>query len=271
MKNARTTALSLILALPVTMTALNAHAAPSARERAQREKIERESREAQKARQGQVRDQRINGQMEDAAYSVTSFLSQISGGKVDSLQLDLARKTQYLVEVPNRAGSSSKAVEVKVSELTEQLSKNISALDKVRTDSMTPDQLALHNSRLELGRATVQLLTLASKRYEGSDADMVLARDAYARQVETAVKMTSKESVATAEEVAQHMEFVAAMNREKELNANLTDAEATILGVRKAYREGFERRCKDGSCKVPSDAVLEAGAKTRMKDMKECI
>ncbi|MBX3016992.1 MAG: hypothetical protein KF767_03815 [Bdellovibrionaceae bacterium] len=267
----KTTALSLLLILPVTLSALTVHAAPSARERARQEQIERETREAQKVRQGQVRDQRASGQREDADYSVTSYLSQISGGKVDSMQLDMARRTQYMVEVPNRSGTSSKAVEVKVTELADQLSKNITALEKVRLEVLTPEQLSLHNSKIELGKATVQLLTLASKRYEGSDADMVLARDAYARQVETAVKIASKESIATAEEVAQHMEFVTAMNREKELNAGLTDAEATMLGVRKAYREGFERRCKDGSCKVPSDAVLEAGAKTRMKDMKECI
>jgi hypothetical protein len=271
MKNAKTTALSLVLAIPMTFSAVTAQAAPSAREKARLEQIERETREAQKARQGQAREQRATGQMEDAAYSVTSFLSQVSGGKVDSMQLDMARKTQYMIEVPNRNGASSKAVAVKISELADQLSKNVSALEKMKTEGLSAEQMSVYNSKVELGRASIQLLTLASKRYEGTDADLVLARDAYARQVETAIKITSKESVATAEEVAQHIEFVAAINREKEINASLSDAEATALGVRKAYRDGFERRCKDGSCKIPSDAVLEAGAKTRMKDMKECI
>lgn len=265
---------NLLIAITV-LTSLSlpqAYAAPvSPREKARLEAIEKETLKDREVRVEQTQAVIRTGKAEDVIHATDSSLSMFSGGRIDTIQLDLARKTQYVVEVQNRGGLSTRAVEIKISEMADKLAKNMTDLETTRTNNMSPDAIALHASKVDLGRSTAQLLTLAAKRYEGSNTDLVLARDAFARQVETAVKIISKESAANRDEVAQHVEVVDAINRAKEQNPALTDAEATSAGVAKAYRDGFEQRCKDGSCRVPSEEVLAAGAKTRLKDLKECI
>lgn len=225
----------------------------------------------QKLRNKDLKTLPASSRVDQTSANLSAFLSESTGGRVLATVLDAALRAQYMIEVPNRSGVSSKAIEVKMVDTAEQLTKNIRALKEIGIAGMSTEQIAVHQVKMELTQSAVPLMALAAKRYEGSDPDMVLARDAYARQLETAVNMTSLQSVATADEIRQHLEVVWAVVREKEINPSLTDAEATLLGVRTAYREGFERRCKDGSCKVPSHAVLEAGAKTRLKDLKDCI
>lgn len=263
------TAMSLLVLLPMTLSSVNVYATGSARDRAREEQRERES-----------RDKRVEGQKaateaaraEDRTNAVSSELSAMTGGRADSIQIELARKAMYTVEVPGRTGPTTKAVVVKISDVADGLIKNQKELEaEKQKQNISAEAHALVDAKLDLVKATAQLVTLAAKRYEGSDANLVLARDAFARQVETGMKITSKDSIATLQEVKEHVDFVSAINREKEMNANLTDAEATDLGVKKAYRESFEKRCQDGSCKIPTNDVLEAGARARLKDLKECI
>lgn len=273
MTNMKTPALILMLTLLLTnLFAPHASAAKpgtSTRERARQEQLGRESAKRKKERVTDTQAQRTTVKQEDVNAASNSHLSQISEGRVDTLQLDIARKTEYRVEVGS--STSSKSVAIKISDMIEQLSKNVSELEKQKTESMTPDQAAVHNAKVELGKSSALLLTLASKRYEGSKTELVLARDAFARQVETAIKILSKNSIANVEEVAQHVDVINAIVQAKNQDPSLTDAEATLIGVREAYKKGFEKRCQDGSCKVPSDAVLEAGALGRLKDLKDCI
>lgn len=261
---------NLFIAGLLLTTVTSASAAPSPRERAQRESLERENRDKQKERQQKAQDQTRTGVQEDASYRVLADLSKLSNGKVDTMQLDLATKTRYTVEVGDRSGRSSKAVEVNVADVSKQLSKNISDLQAQPMRDLAPNLQTLNTAKLQLGQASIQLLTLAAKKYSGSNADLVLARDAYARQIETAVKMTSRDSIATLKEINEHMEVVEAINQAKLLDPKLSDAEATLAGLRKSYEEGFDKRCGDGSCQKPSREVLEAGVKTRLKDLKDC-
>ena len=165
----------------------------------------------------------------------------------------------------------SKAIEIKLHDVAMQLLENAKDLETAGKAKLSPDDQALVTAKLALAGEAAELLALGAQRYTGTDAGLILGRDAFARQLETAVKLTAPSSSGRLPEVTEHREFVRAILAAKKSNPSLSEAEATVRGVEVAYRAAFVRRCADGSCKVPGEDILKAGARTRLQEIKDCI
>lgn len=229
----------------------------------------RETREKEVQQQVHLRQTSLQN---EATNQMVGFLSAVSRGQTDSVQLKSGLRQEYMIKLVGQGGNQTRVIKVKVAELAEGLSKESQRLKETNESQLTGNSYNVHNNRRILVESLSKLVGVASKKYSGSDANLVMARDAFARLIETSNKVIDSNSGASARELQEHIRIVNEVVKAKESNDNLTDAEAMLIGADRLHLSVSEQSQKEtGLTTSESEASRKQRVQEYLKELKECV
>lgn len=218
-------------------------ARPERPERPERVEKPHEGRASERAEKlgAEAAKQRSNSQSQ-AAITLAEL-----AGLTSSVQLGaVMRGKPYVVEVVDKANYRSESRSIEPRDLVQRLADNMQGL-----------RTAPESARYKLGQSTAKLMTLLTRRSTSTDPDMVLARSALARHLETAVRMTRGEAKESPEAIESFDKFNQAAIETAEKNPGLSDAE-------------IMRRTIQATRRIGDKPLTEEQAKEEMEEIKNC-
>lgn len=269
--------LSALAGFTLTVSSMaDAQVFKGGRNRETTKKVTEQATESREARDQRVKAQtqsRETGVQAEALNQKVSLLSGLAKGQTDATQLKSGIKQEYMIQLMEAGSNSTKVLTVKMNDMVERISKENQKIKETNESELTGNNFSVFSSRKALVEITAKLVTVASSKYKGSDADLVLSRDAFARLVETTTKVMDSNSGATARELNEHVRMVTEVVKAKEANDRLTDAEAMMIGAEKA-QEAIQAETAQ-STGIPAGNESAASKKQRLmeylKDLKECV
>jgi hypothetical protein len=225
------------------------------------------------------RDQRVKTQISnrqaglqaESTNQMVNFLSAVTRGQTDSTQLKAGLAREYQVQAIDSKSNSSRMVIVKVGELAQKISLESQKIKETNDNALVGEQFTAFNARKTMVDLAAKLVGVASKKYAGTDANLVVARDAFARLVETSTKVMDSNSGATSREISEHNRIINEVIKAKESNDSLSDAEAMLLGARRAQELMASDFAKEtGITNNESAEAKEARVREYLKDLKDC-
>lgn len=216
-------------------------------------------------------NQRQSGLQAEQTNSMVNFLSAMTRGQSDSTQLKAGLLKEYQVQVPDAKSNSSKVVLVKINDMAQKISVEAQKIKDTNENALIGEPYNAFQARKIMVDQSSKLVAVASRKYAGTDANLVMARDAFARLVETTTKVMDSNSGATAREITEHNRIVAEIVKAKEQNDKLTDAEAMMIGAQRAQEIMADQTAKETG--IQNNESAEAKAKRLqeyLKDLKEC-
>lgn len=229
----------------------------------------------------EARDQRVKAQtlsretgiQVEQTNQMVSLLSGISRGQADSTQIKAGMKQEYMVRLLGTSSNSTKIITIKMNDLVEQISKENKRIKDINPNELNGKDFNIHTARESLVEVMAKVVTVASKKYSGSDADLVTSRDAFARFVETATKILEPNSGATARELSEHFRLSKELIAAKESNDRLTDAEVMMIAAEKVQESMAAETVQLTGLKTANESTANKKARVMdyLKGLKECI
>lgn len=229
----------------------------------------------------EARDQRVRGQTQSREASLkaeqtnqmVSLISGLTRGQSDSTQIKAGLRQEYVIQLVGANSNSTRVVTVRMNDLVERISKEHQKIKDVNESNLTGEVYNVHSNRKSLIEMTSKLVAIAAKKYAGSDANLVMARDAFARYVETTAKVMDSNSGASSREIYENLRVARALVLAKEKNDKLTDAEIMMIAAEKVQDsiaiEAYQITGIQGTNE--SAANKKQRLMDYLKDLKECI
>ncbi len=225
------------------------------------------------------REQRNKGQMQvrqaglqvESTNHMVNFLSAQTRGQTDATQLKAGLIREYQVQLTDAKANSTRVVIVKVDSLAQKISQEAQKIKEANENSLVGDAYTAHNARKNMVDLSAKLIGVASKKYAGSDTKLILARDAFARLVETSTKVLDSNSGARAREISEHNRIISEVVKAKETDDRLSDAEAMYLGAKSAQEQMQAETAKEtGITNSESAEAKSQRLQDYLKELKEC-